>query len=245
MAEEVRHELALLGDPATAAQLQRYFRTGPGQYGEGDRFLGVRVPLVRSLARRYRALDLEQCETLLRSPWHEVRLLALLVMVDACGRGDTGTRDGIRDVYLRNTDRVNSWDLVDVSAEHIVGPLVRRDGPSVLHRLARSGNVWERRIAIMATYHLIKAGEVAETFRTAGLLLDDEHPLIHKATGWMLREAGRRDLRALEMFLSRTYRRMPRTMLRTAIERLPPARRQAYLRGTVEPGVVPGKGGQS
>jgi 3-methyladenine DNA glycosylase AlkD len=239
-AAEVRQELALLGDPATAEQLQRYFRTGPGQYGEGDRFLGVRVPVVRSLARRYRGFDLVECETLLRSEWHEARLLALLVMVDACGRGDAATCDRICDVYLRNTAGVNSWDLVDVSAEPIVGRRVRRDGPSVIHRLARSERVWERRIAIMATYHHIKAGDVGETFRTAGLLLEDDHPLIHKAVGWMLREAGRRDPHALELFLSRTHRRMPRTMLRTAIQRLPPARRQAYLRGTVEPGAVPG-----
>lgn len=227
--QEVRSELAALADAAVARQLQLFFRTGPGEYGEGDRFLGVRVPLTRALARRYRDLRLDDCRRLLDSPWHEERLLALLILVAQYARGDAAARDEILGLYLGSTHRINSWDLVDVSAEHIVGAHLRTGDRSLLTALARSASVWERRIAVLATFHFIKAGEPDETLRLAELLLDDPHDLIHKAAGWMLREVGKRDRDRLERFLHAHAARMPRTMLRYAIEKLDPATRAAWL----------------
>jgi 3-methyladenine DNA glycosylase AlkD len=228
---EVLRDLAAVADPAIAAQLQRFFRTGPGEYGEGDRFMGVRVPLVRALARRYHALSPAECGTLLQSEWHEARLLALLVLVRLYDRGDAGTRAAIHELYLHSTDGINSWDLVDISAEHIVGRHLRGGDTAVLTRLAASPKLWERRIAILATFHFIRRGEFDETLRIADLLLGDDHALIHNATGWMLREVGKRNRAFLESFLTERYQRMPRTMLRYAIEKLEPARRLQYLHG--------------
>jgi 3-methyladenine DNA glycosylase AlkD len=229
----VLEDLAAVADPAIAAQLQRFFRTGPGEYGEGDRFMGVRVPLVRALARRYAGMSLADCRILLQSEWHEARLLALLVLVRLYHRGAAGTRAAIYELYLQNTDGINSWDLVDVSAEHIVGRHIHGNDTAVLGRLAVSPKLWERRIAILATFHFIRRGEFGETLRIADLLLGDDHDLIHKATGWMLREVGKRNRAILESFLEERYRRMPRTMLRYAIEKLDQARRLQYLHGTV------------
>jgi 3-methyladenine DNA glycosylase AlkD len=230
---EVLGDLAAVADPAIAAQLQRFFRTGPGEYGEGDRFMGVRVPVVRALARRYHALSPAECGALLQAEWHEARLLALLVLVGLYDRGDAGARAAIYELYLHSTDGINSWDLVDISAEHIVGRHLRGGDTAVLTRLAASPKLWERRIAILATFHFIRRGEFDETLRIADLLLGDDHALIHKATGWMLREVGKRNRAVLESFLTERYRRMPRTMLRYAIEKLEPARRLQYLHGAV------------
>jgi 3-methyladenine DNA glycosylase AlkD len=233
MVEEIEGALHEIANAETAAFLQRFFKTGTGEYGEGDRFLGIRVPVLRTLARRYQSLDLAGCRTLLCSPYHEARLLALLIMVRAYERGDEERRGSIYRTYLDHTACVNNWDLVDSSAEHIVGRhLVERDR-SVLLELARSTSVWERRIAIMATFHYIKAGAFVETIRIAQVLLLDPHDLIHKAVGWMLREVGKRDQAVAEGFLRPRYNQMPRTMLRYAIEKYPEARRQQYLRGEI------------
>jgi 3-methyladenine DNA glycosylase AlkD len=229
---EVLEELRNVADPAVAEQLQRFFRTGPGQYGAGDRFLGVRVPLVRALARRYAALSPAECEALLQSEWHEARLLALLVLVRAYDRGSARVRTAIFDLYLRNTHRINSWDLVDISAEPIVGRHLRGGDTAVLTRLAQSTVLWERRIAMLATFHFTRNGEFDETLRIADLLLSDDHDLVHKAVGWMLREVGKRNRAVLDTFLAERYRHMPRTMLRYSIEKLEPARRLQYLHGT-------------
>lgn len=227
---ELRGVLRTMGDQGDAEQRARYFKTGPGEYGEGDRFLGIRVPQVRQLAGRYATISLDEALDLLRSPWHEERLLALLILVAQSKRGSRERRNEILDLYLEMTERVNNWDLVDASAEHIVGPLFP-ERPGLLERLARSDIVWERRIAVLATRHWIKQGEFEPTLRIARSLLSDEHDLIHKAVGWMLREIGERDLSAAEDFLRAHYRTMPRTMLRYAIERLPETRRQEYLKG--------------
>jgi 3-methyladenine DNA glycosylase AlkD len=227
--QEVREELAALANPDIACHLQLFFRTGPGGYGAGDRFLGVRVPLTRALARRYHALPLDDCQRLLQSEWHEARLLALLILVAAYGRGSRPQRNAIYDLYLASTQHINNWDLVDASAEHIVGRHVRTGDRSILTRLARSPVVWERRIAVLATFHFIKAGEFDWTLRLARPLLDDDHDLIHKAVGWMLREVGKRDRPALEHFLSSHAHSMPRTMLRHAIEKLEPENRATWL----------------
>lgn len=234
--EAIERELESLADPEIAEFLGRYFRTGPGEYGEGDRFLGIRVPVLRRLARKYQSLGLSGCRALLVSPFHEARLLALLILVRAYDRGDEVMRDEIHRLYLDHLSYVNNWDLVDSSAEHIVGRHLQARDRSLLHDLARSDSVWERRIAIMATFGYVKAGSFDETLRLADVLLTDRHDLIHKAVGWMLREVGKRDRGVAEAFLRPRYRRMPRTMLRYAIEKYPEALRLRYLRGDVRPG---------
>lgn len=229
MLRQLRAELRQHANPARAAVSRRYFKTGPGEYGAGDRFIGLTVPQVRSLAKRYRLLSRPETRRLLRSPIHEERLLALLILVEAYQRGDP---QQIYDFYLQSTRHINNWDLVDCSAEHIIGAHLRERSRSPLVKLGRSNNLWERRIAIMATFHFIKRGELAPTLRIARLLLRDREDLIHKAVGWMLREAGQRDLPVAERFLRKHYRQMPRTMLRSAIEKFPESKRLRYLHGS-------------
>jgi 3-methyladenine DNA glycosylase AlkD len=229
----VRAELRSLADPRRATVSISFFKTGPGQYGEGDKFLGLTVPQMRSLARKYRELDHDSVLELLASPWHEERLVALLLFVDAYRRGDEEKRQQIHRAYLSNTLWINNWDLVDLSAEHVVGAHVEPGKIALLEKLARSKDLWERRIAIVATFHFIKRGEFRPTLRIASMLMDDSHDLIHKAVGWMLREVGKRDRTTLDAFLKKHYSKMPRTMLRYAIERHPESVRKKYLAGTV------------
>jgi len=229
----LRRALKAEADPDDAVNLQRFFKTGPGQYGEGDKFLGLRVPVLRRLARTYRDLSVADALTLLQSRWHEERLLGLLLLVGRYQRGESTERQTIYDAYLGHTRHINNWDLVDSSAEHIVGPHVPPADVAVLERLARSPDLWERRIGMLATFHWIKQREFAPALRIAELLLDDKHDLIHKAVGWMLREIGKRDRSAEVAFLRAHHRRMPRTALRYAIEHFPERERQQYLRGTV------------
>ncbi len=231
---EIRAELQQLGDPDRATHSVRFFKTGPGQYGEGDKFLGLTVPVMRTLARKYRSLGDDAALELLASPWHEERLVALLLLVDGYKRGDERRRQKIHRAYLANARWINNWDLVDSSAEHVVGPHIHARDISLLERLARSKNVWERRIAIVSTFHFIKRNEFRPTLTVATMLLNDSHDLIHKAVGWMLREVGKRDRKTLDAFLKKHYRRMPRTMLRYAIERHPEGVRKRYLAGTVK-----------
>jgi 3-methyladenine DNA glycosylase AlkD len=231
----IRRRLRELGDPADAEFLQRFFKTGPGQYGEGDRFLGIRVPAVRALARGLRGLPLKTIDALLHEPWHEARLLAVILLADAYKRGDKTECDALYALYMRSTACINNWDLVDSSAEHVVGPhLAGKERRRVLGRLARSKLVWDRRIALLATFHYIRRGEFADTLELAQSLLGDSHDLIHKAAGWMLREVGNRDARTLETFLDAHAHEMPRTMLRYAIEKLPPPARRRYMSATAE-----------
>ena len=232
-ARDLQLTLADLGDDAIAAHSAKFFKTAPGEYGEGDVFRGIRVPPLRRVARQCRGMPMDEALALLTSDWHEDRLLALFILVDAYERGDSARQRVIYDAYLSNTDRVNNWDLVDASAHKIVGPFLQDRNRSPLHSLARSASLWERRIAIIATLHFIRLGEFADTLSIAKILVTDPEPLIHKAVGWMLREVGKRDLAAEEGFLMRHYRSMPRTMLRYAIERFPKQRRRAYLKGEV------------
>jgi 3-methyladenine DNA glycosylase AlkD len=225
-----RRALRATASATDARFLQGYFRTGPGEYGAGDRFLGVRVPAVRAVARAHRALPRKAVAALLRSRWHEERLLALLILVEQHRHGDGEARAAIRDLYLANTRHINNWDLVDSSAPAIVGPHVDPARPRLAERLAASNSLWERRIAMLATFHWIKQGDVRPALRIARLLRDDPHDLIHKAVGWGLREVGLRDRAAEEAFLGEHAAIMPRTMLRYALERLPPARRAFYMR---------------
>lgn len=229
----IENELEKLANPEDAAFLQTFFRTEPGGYGEGDLFLGIRVPHLRKLSRHYQELSIVECGELLQSPYHEARLLALLILVRAYDRGDVVARDAIFTLYLDSTHRVNNWDLVDSSAPGIVGRHLLERDRSVLGRLARSASLWERRIAILSTFVFIREDEFTDTFMIADILISDRHDLIHKAVGWMLREVGKRNRRAEEDFLRPRYKRMPRTMLRYAIEKFPESLRQAYLRGEI------------
>ena len=223
--DELRRRLRKAAEPGRAETLQRFFKTGPGEYGEGDVFLGVPVPAVRKIAHRFHALEVEDVLQLLRSPVHEERLVALVWLVRRYERGDEGVRQAVYELYLDNTDRVNNWDLVDVSAPQIVGAHLLDRPRGVLDRLARSPAVWERRISVMATFAFIRAGEHEDTLRLGRVLLRDEHDLIHKAVGWMLREVGKRDEALLMGFLERHAPEMPRTMLRYSVERLDPETR--------------------
>lgn len=222
----------LAGNPRIAAKSRRFFKTGKGEYGEGDKFLGIRVPVLRRLCREYRGAPLRTALELLKSPFHEARLLALLMLVDRYERSrDDGERGAIYRAYLRHTARINNWDLVDCSAPRIVGAHLLDKDRAPLYRLARSKSLWERRIAIMATFSFIRDDDFSDTLRIAELLLRDGEDLIHKAAGWMLREVWKRDPDALKIFLAQHAREMPRVMLRYAVEKLPPGERRAWLRG--------------
>ncbi len=211
---------------------RRFFKTGPGEYGEGDVFLGVRVPRVRAVARTYRSLPLNDVRRLLRSRIHEERLFALVILTHQFSKAGPAGKKRIFDLYSSHTRFVNSWDLVDGSAPHIVGAYLDRRSKQPLYRFARSRSLWERRIAIMATLHFIRRREFTETFKIARMLLADDEDLIHKAVGWMLREVGNRDVSAAQGFLAAHYAIMPRTMLRYAIEKFPERTRRRYLEGT-------------
>ena len=231
--QKIRTRLQKLGNKQRAMDSQRYFKTGSGEYGEGDIFLGITVPEIRRLAASYQAITLREVAQLLRSAIHEERLLALLILVRAYANGDEHTKKRIYELYLANTRYVNNWDLVDASAMHIVGAFLMGKSKKTLHNLTRSNNLWERRIAVMATFHFIKHDTFVESLAIARKLLTDEEDLIHKAVGWMLREIGKRHLQIEERFLKEHYKKMPRTMLRYAIERFPESKRQRYLKGKI------------
>lgn len=228
---EIRKALKGLGRPARAAALRKFFKTGPGEYGEGDRFLGLTVPQVRLLVRRFHPARFGILPDLLRSPMHEERLLALLLLVERYRKGSAAEREQAYRLYVNSFPRINNWDLVDASAEHIVG--AHGVGRARLLRWAGSAQLWTRRIAIVSTFHSIRRGRFGDTLAVAARLLKDPEDLIHKATGWMLREVGKRDAATLETFLKRHLRVMPRTTLRYAIERFPERKRKAFLHGTV------------
>jgi 3-methyladenine DNA glycosylase AlkD len=232
-AVEAIERLRALGSPEAAALAARYFKTGPGQYGEGDQFLGVRVPVLRKLSSEYWTLPEEETVELLHSQFHEARLLALLILVRIASRGDEAAKRRVYDLYLTNCQYVNNWDLVDSSAREIVGGYLNDKDRSPLFVLATSKILWERRIAIIATHIFIAQHDFADTLRISEMLLTDPHDLIHKAVGWMLREVGKRDQASLERFLKAHCRVMPRSMLRYAIERFPADIRSAYLKGSV------------
>ena len=234
--KKIRTELRALADPVIAEHSARFFKTGPGEYGEGDRFLGIRVPVTRKVARKHRGTPLRTMLSLLKSRYHEERLLAVLMMVDAFQRRDEATRKTIYEAYLDHATYVNNWDIVDSSAHKIVGAWLwdqSKAARKILHELANSEVLWERRIAVIATFYFIDKGDFKDSLRLARNLLKDQHDLIHKAVGWMLREIGNRDREAETAFLDKHYKRMPRTMLRYAIEKYPEKRRRAYLEGRV------------
>ncbi len=224
--------LQSLGSPKRAKASAWFFKTGKGEYGEGDQFLGIRVPEQRKVAYRYKDLSFFDLARLLKSPVHEHRFVALEILVKQYEDGGEQTKKDIASFYLAHAKRINNWDLVDTSASYILGDYLVSRNKSVLYALARSNNLWERRISIIATGAFIQRGFFDDTLKIAAILLKDKHDLIHKAVGWMLREVGKRNLAALEGFLKRHHRVMPRTMLRYAIERYPEPRRKAWLSGT-------------
>ena len=235
MFRQITHELAKLADPEKAKVLRGFFKTGPGQYGEGDVFRGIKVPVLRQIVKKHPGLPLADAERLLHAGHHEDRLLGLLFLIAEFEKGGPEIRRQIYQLYLANTRFINNWDLVDVSAPNVVGAYLFDRSRAPLRRLARSGLLWERRIAIVATFYFIRRNQFDDTLEIAGMLLDDKHDLMHKAAGWMLREVGKRDLAAEEGFLREHCTHMPRTMLRYAIERFAPDKRGAYLAGRQVP----------
>jgi 3-methyladenine DNA glycosylase AlkD len=228
---EIQERLRSLGSPDAAAMAARYFKTGPGQYGAGDIFLGLRAKDMHQLSKEHTTLPIKELRILLKSPVHEDRMLALLILVRQAAKGDSGVKERIYKLYLANTRYINNWDLVDASAREIVGGHLADKSREPLLRLAGSKNLWERRISIVATHYFIRQNDFADTARIAVLLLGDKEDLIHKAVGWMLREVGKKHQPTLEVFLRRHGKVMPRTALRYAIERFPKDLRLAYLSG--------------
>src|SRR3989344_132353 len=221
----IREELRKIADRERVKVLQRFFKTGKGEYGEGDKFLGVTVPKLRELAKKYQGIALAEVKNLLHSKIHEERLLALLILVSKFQAGKEQERGKIYNIYLKNTKYVNNWDLVDLSADKIAGEYLRGKSKNILYKLAKSKNLWERRIAILATFTFIKDNKFSEALKIAEILLEDKEDLIHKAVGWMLREVGRRNTKSEEDFLKKHCQNMPRTMLRYAIEKFPKRKR--------------------
>jgi 3-methyladenine DNA glycosylase AlkD len=231
--KDIRQTLRELANPILAQSAQRFFKTGEGEYGQGDKFLGIPVPVLRAHIKRYKLMLLEEALYLLKSDFHEERLFALLLIVEKFSKGDEQIRMAIYESYLRNTKYINNWDLVDSSASYIVGAYLEDKDKQPIYDLARSPSLWERRIAIISTFHLIKIQQFNHALEIAALLRNDPQDLIHKAVGWMLREIGKRDLFVEKDFLKKHYRNMPRTMLRYAIERFPERERKIYLLGKV------------
>jgi 3-methyladenine DNA glycosylase AlkD len=232
-ADETIMTLRALANPERAQQMQRYFKTGPGEYGEGDMFLGIPMPEARKVAKRCEKLSLAETVSLLHSPAHEARMVALLILCRQYQRADVSGKERIYGLYLENTRFINNWDLVDLSARDIVGAHLASRNRGRLYSLAASPLIWERRIAVLATFHFLKLDDFSDGLKIARLLLADREDLIHKAVGWMLREIGKQDQSVEEEFLREHYRIMPRTMLRYATERFPEDLRRSYLDGRV------------
>jgi 3-methyladenine DNA glycosylase AlkD len=236
MLNELKKEVAELRNPENAKNLQRFFKTGKGQYGEGDVFLGIKMPINRKIVKKYwKYIPLKDIQELLNSKFHEERMIGLLILVEAYKKSkkDKMKQREIYEFYLKNTSRINNWDLVDLSAPNIVGDFCSIEGTEILKMLAKSENIWERRIAILASGDFIKKRIFGETLAIADMLINDKEDLIHKAVGWMLREIGKRNVEVLEIFLKDRYKTMPRTMLRYAIEKFPEEKRKSYLKGNV------------
>jgi len=231
--EEIQKKLNSFGNKEKAKKHQRFFKTGPGEYGNGDIFVGVTVPELRKLANEYKTIPLKEVKHLLRSPIHEERLLSLFLLIHQYSKGDEPEKKRIYELYLKNTKFINNWDLVDSSAGHIVGAFLFNKSKKPLYDLVKSNNLWERRISIISTFYLIKRNQFSDTLKISKILLSDKEDLIHKAVGWMLREVGKRDMGVEENFLKNHYKNMPRTMLRYAIEKFPEPKRQRYLKGKI------------
>jgi len=226
---QLKKELSSLVDPKQAKVLQKFFKTGPGEYGEGDIFLGIKVPLQREVANKYIQLSFDNIENLLKSKIHEYRLIGLLILISKYKIAKEKEREKIFNFYLKNYQGINNWDLVDMSAPYIVGDYLLNRNKDILYKLARSKNLWKKRIAIVSTFTFIKNNKFNDVLKISELLLNDNHDLIHKAVGWMLRELGKRNQKIEEDFLKKYIKKMPRTMLRYAIEKFEEKKRKSYL----------------
>ncbi|MFC2048742.1 DNA alkylation repair protein [Elusimicrobiota bacterium] len=229
MYEKLKKELYKLRNSEKAKNLTRFFKTGKGEYGEGDVFLGVTVPLQRKTAKKFYNISLYELERLLNDRIHEYRLCALIILVEKFKKAHESEKDIIVEFYLRNTKNINNWDLVDMTAPYILGEYLLDKDKMILYRLSFSKDLWERRISIMSTFTFIRNNRFEDTLKIAEILLEDEHDLIHKAVGWMLRELGKREQNLEEKFLKKHIKNMPRTMLRYAIEKFEDRRRKTYL----------------
>ncbi|MEA2098089.1 MAG: DNA alkylation repair protein [Patescibacteria group bacterium] len=227
---QLKKELKILSNPKQAEILQRFFKTGKGEYGEGDIFLGVKVPIQRKVAVGFRGLSQKDIEKLLNSKIHEYRMTALLILIDQYEKADEREKKMIFNFYIKSSENINNWDLVDISAPKIVGDYLMKKPRTVLYKFARSKNLWQRRIAIISTFTCIRNNDFDDTLKISKMFLLDEHDLIHKAVGWMLREVGKRDQGIEEEFLKKYYLKMPRVMLRYAIEKFDEKKRKFYLK---------------
>ncbi|MCK5542459.1 MAG: DNA alkylation repair protein [Desulfobacterales bacterium] len=232
MIKQIQNELKKHSNDQYAAHHQIFFKTQTGGYGEGDIFIGVRVPKIRQVAKQYKNIGPDLIEKLLRSKIHEYRMIALIIMVNRFSLKSTNLqgKEDLFDLYIKNKDRINNWDLVDISAPHIVGGFLFEREKDVLYNLSKSMVLWDRRIAILATFYFIRKNDFKHTIKISKILLHDNEDLIHKAVGWMLREIGKRDMQVEEKFLKKEFKKMPRTMLRYAIEKFPEDLRQNYLK---------------
>ncbi len=227
--QKIQREFKALSDPQKAQGYQRFFKTGPGQYAEGDQFLGLTTPKVRELVKKHRDLSFTELKPFIHSPWHEHRSFAFSVLALQFQKADEKTRTKIFEFYLKQKKFLNNWDLIDGTTPQIVGAFLIDKDRRLLTKFARSESLWERRIAVLATFHFIRQNDLKDIFKLAKILLKDEEDLIHKAVGWMLREAGKRDLKKLRAFLDEFSKQMPRTMLRYSIEKLSPKERKKYM----------------
>ncbi len=231
--KRVKQEIKEFSNKELAVFLQRFFKTGPGQYGEGDKFAGIKVPVSRKIAINNSDLSLSEIKELLHSEVHEERLIGLLILVNQYKKSDEAQREKIFKFYISSAKRINNWDLVDLSAPQILGAFLVDKDKDILFKFAHSKNLWEKRIAVLSTFSFIKINRFDTALQISEILLNDDHDLIHKAVGWMLREIGKRDLNTEEKFLKKYYNKMPRTMLRYAIEKFPETKRQKYLKGKI------------
>ena len=225
--QELKKDLKKLSNPEKAKLLQRFFKTGKGDYGEGDIFLGIMVPEQRKIANKYKDITLIKIQNLLNSKIHEYRLISLFILISKYQK--SGNKKEIVNFYLKNTSNINNWDLIDLSAPKIIGNYLLDKDRSLLYKLAKSKSLWEKRISILATAEFIRNNQFKDTLKISEILMDDKHDLIHKGVGWMLREVGKRNQKIEEEFLKKHYKKMPRTMLRYAIEKFPEKKRKSYL----------------
>ena len=230
---KLREKIKRVSNKKHAEAMLWFFKTGKGEYGEGDIFAGIKVPVQRKIAKEFLNLSFTELKELLKSKVHEERLIALLILVEKYEQGEEKEKDKIFRFYIDNRKGINNWDLVDLSAPKIIGHYLLNKDKKLLYDLAKSDNLWDRRIAILATYSFIKSGHFDDALRISDLLLNDKHDLIHKAVGWMLREVGKNNLAVEEIFLQPRYNKMPRTMLRYAIEKFPETKRKKYLEGKI------------
>ena len=231
---KAREEIRALANKEIAQHSLRFFKTDKGEYGHGDLFLGVRAPKIRSIAKKHIDISISDMQTLIRSKYHEERFLGLIILVNKYAKTkDKKNRNQLYKIYVYSFKYINNWNLVDVTCPHVTGKHLIDKDRTILYKWAKSEDLWTKRIAMVSTFSFIRKNDLEDTFKIAEILLHDEHDLIHKAVGWMLREAGKRDIKKEETFLKKYYKTMPRTMLRYSIEKFPETKRQKYLKGTI------------